>query len=158
MTSIAGPMLRFMSFLPCNAAAPGDFFGLSRLTPLVTAATVPNGELVGLTAIYGITRKRTLLESVLLGNSTATNPVVAPLGTLALISVLERTVNVAAAPLKLTPVAPVSLFPRILTAAPTSPEAGSVSTKGPSPTERLKTVPQSLPLHDETKSSPDVVP
>jgi hypothetical protein len=39
-----------------------------------------------------------LLESAPLGDFTATNPVAAPLGTVVLISVLETTVNVAAAP------------------------------------------------------------
>src|ERR1019366_10127521 len=90
---------------------------------------------------YGSTRKDTLLESVPLGVTTLTSPVVAPAGTVVVISEPETTVKVAAAPLKLTLVAPVRLVPRMLTAAPTLPEAGSVSTKGPSPTDRLKTDP-----------------
>ena len=47
--------------------------------------------------------------------------------------------------LKLTLVAPVRSLPRILTAAPTSPEVGSVLTNGLRPTDRLKTVPLPAP-------------
>ena len=50
--------------------------------------------------------------------------------------------NVADVPLNVTLVAPVRSVPRILTAAPTLPDAGTVVTKGASPTERRKTVPQ----------------
>ena len=69
-------------------------------------------------------------------------PVVAPVGTVVVISDFDFTVNVAAVPLKVTLVAPVRLVPRIVTAAPTAPEVGCVSTNGPRPTDRLKTVPQ----------------
>src|SRR5271169_6297877 len=97
--------------------------------------------------LYGRTRKGTLLESVRLGVTTSTFPVVAPAGTVVLIREGETTVKTAAGPLKLTLVAPVRLVPRILTAAPTLPEVVCVSTNGPRPTDRLKTVP-----------SPDVPP
>jgi hypothetical protein len=73
---------------------------------------------------------------------TLTLPLVAPFGTVVLISELDTTVNLAEAPLNVTLVAHVRLFPRITTGVPTSPEVGSVSTNGPSPTARLKTVPQ----------------
>lgn len=85
-----------------------------------------------------------MLESVPEGVVTWTVPVVAPVGTVAVMSVREDTVNVAAVPLNVTLVAPVRLVPRTLTAAPTLPWVGSVSTKGPNPAERLKTVPASL--------------
>jgi hypothetical protein len=85
---------------------------------------------------YG-TRKDTLLESVPLGVTTLTSPVVAPVGTVAVISELDSTLKAANMPLKLTLVASVRLVPRILTAAPTFPEAGSVFTNGPIPTDRL---------------------
>jgi hypothetical protein len=91
---------------------------------------------------YG-TRKGTLLESVPPGVTTWTVPVVAPAGTVAVIKVGDFTVKVAVAPLKVTLVAPVRSLPRILTAAPTAPEVGCVSTNGERPTERLKTVPSS---------------
>ncbi len=90
---------------------------------------------------YG-TWKATLLFSVLpAALTTSTSPVVAPVGTVAVISVLEATVKVAATPLKVTLVAPVRLFPRILTADATLPEVGRVSTYGPRPMDKLKTVP-----------------
>ena len=91
-----------------------------------------------------VTRKTTLLFSVFLGVVTVTKPVVAPLGTVVLISDFETTVNIAVVPLKVTLVALFKFVPRIVTAAPTLPEVGLVSTNGPSPTPRLKTVPQQL--------------
>ena len=60
-----------------------------------------------------------------LGVVSWTVPVVAPVGTVVVISDGDRTVNAAAAPLKLTLVAPVRLVPRILTLAPTLPAAGT---------------------------------
>src|ERR1017187_8828409 len=62
---------------------------------------------------YG-TRKGTVLESVPLGVATWTFPVVAPAGTVVVISELETTVNTAAVPLKVTLVAPVRSLPRML--------------------------------------------
>ena len=76
------------------------------------------------------------------GVVTITKPVVAPVGTLVVIKELEVTRKAAVLPLKVTLVAPVKSFPRILTAAPTLPEVGRVSANGPRlETERLKTVP-----------------
>src|ERR1017187_2371379 len=95
-------------------------------------------------AAFYCARKGTLLESVPLGVTTWTVPVVAPVGTVVVIKYRDLTVNVAAVPLKVTLVAPVRSVPRILTAAPTLPEVGSTSTNGPKPTDRLKTVPQLL--------------
>jgi hypothetical protein len=68
---------------------------------------------------YGATRNTTLLESVLLDVTTTTGPLVAPAGTVVLITELASTVNVAGVPLKVTLVAPFRLVPRILTVAPT---------------------------------------
>jgi len=82
--------------------------------------------------------------SVPLGVITSTGPVVAPVGTVVVISDLETTVKVADVPLNVTPVAPVRLVPRILTAARTLPEVGWVSTNAFRPTDRLKTVPPLL--------------
>jgi hypothetical protein len=81
------------------------------------------------------------LVSVPLEIATVTLPVVAPAGTVAVISVAETTLKVAAVPLKRTLVAPVKLLPKIVTSAPTMPEPVRVSTKGFSPADRLKTVP-----------------
>ena len=86
--------------------------------------------------------KGTLLVRVPPGVVTVTEPLVAPAGTLVVISELETTVNATAVPLKVTPVVPVRSVPRILTAAPTLPEVGSVFTKGARPIDRLKTVPE----------------
>src|ERR1017187_2472591 len=91
---------------------------------------------------YG-TRKGTVLESVPLGVASWTFPVVAPAGTVVVISGLETTVNKAAAPVKVTLVPPVRPLPRMLRAAPTLPERGRVFTNGPKPTDRLKTEPSS---------------
>jgi hypothetical protein len=73
-----------------------------KLWPVITTL-VPTGPLVGeKLEITGVTRKFTLLESVEVGVTTWTLPVVAPVGTVVVISVLEATVNVAAMPLKVT--------------------------------------------------------
>src|SRR5580658_1987969 len=75
------------------------------------------------------------------GIVTTTGPVVAPTGTAAVISVLDTTVKVAGMPLKVTLVASVRLFPKMITDDPTEPELVTVSTNGLSPTESLKAVP-----------------
>src|SRR5580658_7120039 len=89
-----------------------------------------------------VTRKGKLLTSMRFGVVTLSLPVVAPVGTVVVISELDTTLNLAAVPLKVTLVAPFKFVPRIVTAVPTLPEIGLVSTNGPSPTPRLKTVPQ----------------
>src|SRR5439155_6360811 len=58
------------------------------------------------------------------GAVTLIGPVVAPLGTLVEICVSETTVKVAGVPLKATPVAPVKLYPVIVTAVPADPLVG----------------------------------
>ena len=106
---------------------------------------VPTGPLVGQKLeIDCVTRKGTLLDSVRLGVFTFTGPVVAPTGTVVVISEFETTWNKAAVPLKVTLVVPVRLFPRISTDVPTLPKVGRVSTKNPSPTPTLKIVPSPL--------------
>jgi hypothetical protein len=90
---------------------------------------------------YGMTRKTAMLESVPLGVTTWTFPLLAPAGMVVVISEGETTVKTAAVPVKLTLVALVRLVPRILTAAPTSPKGGRIFTNGPRPTDRRKTVP-----------------
>jgi hypothetical protein len=72
---------------------------------------------------------------------TSTVPVVAPAGTVVVISEGETTVNAAGVPLKVTLLAPVRSVPRILTGSPTPRELGKVFTNEPSPTDTLKTVP-----------------
>jgi len=87
-------------------------------------------------AFYG-TRKGTLLESAPPGVITWTVPVVAPTGTLVVISEADFTVKTAAVPLKVTLLAPVRSVPKIVALAPALPEVGSASTNAPRPTDRL---------------------
>jgi len=82
-----------------------------------------------------------LLSNVADGVVTTTRPVLAPAGTVVVIFELDTTVNTAATPLNMTSEAPVRLVPRIVTGDPTLPELVCVSTKGPRPTDRRKTVP-----------------
>lgn len=53
-----------------------------------------------------------------------------------MISIADTTLKVAAAPLNVTAVASVRLFPSMMTFAPALPEAGTVSTNLPNPTCR----------------------
>src|SRR5258706_64323 len=75
------------------------------------------------TGFYGSTRKGTLLCAVPWGLITLTSPVVAPAGTVVVMSDGETTVKVAGVALEVALVAPGRLFTRILTAAPTLPTA-----------------------------------
>lgn len=90
---------------------------------------------------YGRTRNGTLPSSVPAGVVTWILPLVAPFGTVAVIIVGEMTVNVAAAPLKVTLVAPARLLPRIWMSAPARAAAACSFTKGLNPTDTLYTVP-----------------
>src|SRR5437763_885738 len=58
------------------------------------------------------------------GELTATGPVLAPAGTVAVMLESETTLKFAVVPLKLTPVAPVKPLPAIVTDVPTDPEDG----------------------------------
>jgi hypothetical protein len=89
-----------------------------------------------------MTRKATLLTRVRLGVFTFTVPVVAPVGTVVLISEFDTTANVASAPLNVTLVEPFRFVPKIMTGFPTLPEVGRVSANGLRPTDKVKTVPQ----------------
>ena len=76
--------------------------------PVITTR-VPGGPLLGVKLdIKGRTRNLLLLVNVPEGVVTVTNPVVAPLGTVAIRKVLEATLKVAGAPLKETAVAPIN--------------------------------------------------
>lgn len=55
---------------------------------------------------------------------TLMGPVVAPVGTVAVILVAELTMKVALTPLNLTEVAPVKFVPVIVTLDPTGPDVG----------------------------------
>ena len=97
-----------------------------RLVPVMTTV-VPTVPLVGFRlprvgAGTAMVNSRPLLVPP--GVATVTLPLAAPAGTVAVIWVPEFTVNVAAAPLKLTAVAPVRLVPVITTLVPAEPLAG----------------------------------
>ena len=96
---------------------------------------------VGDRPFYGDTSKRTLLLSVRSGVTTSTVPLVAPVGTVVVISEFETTSKTAGVPLKLTLVAPIRSFPRMSTLESVVPITGSVFTNGSKPTESLNTVP-----------------
>src|ERR1039458_2289688 len=70
------------------------------------------------------TMKRVELVPVPAGVLTAILPVLARVGTVAVIRVEELTVKVADLPLKVTEVAPVKLPPVIVTSVPARPLAG----------------------------------
>jgi len=88
------------------------------------------------------TRKTRLVDNVPVGVTTSAWPVVAPAGTVVVISVGDTRTIVAATPSKVTQVAPVRFVPRILTCRPEELAAVTVATNGPSPIDNRKTVPQ----------------
>ncbi len=72
-------------------------------------------------------------------------PLVAPIGTVVVISVAETTVNVAGVPLKVTLVVPLRLLPSMNTDEAVLPDVGRVLMNGARPIENLKIVPQLKP-------------
>jgi hypothetical protein len=101
-----------------------------KLVPLILT-DAPTGPLVGLNdVIVGapapVTVKFVELVAVPSGLATAIGPVVAPVGTVAVILCALSIVNVADVPLKLTLVTsgPLKLLPWIVTEVPTGPLAG----------------------------------
>src|SRR3989442_1129807 len=71
-----------------------------------------------------VTVKLLALVAVPLGVLTLIGPLLAPLGTVAVIWVLVFTVKLATVPLKVTLVAPPRLLPLIVTEVPTGPLLG----------------------------------
>lgn len=95
-----------------------------KLAPLIVTLA-PAGPLVGeKLVIRGATTKFAALVAVPPAVVTLMGPVVALAGTVAVIWVLEFTVNVAAVPLNLTDVTPKKPEPVIVTGMPTAPLAG----------------------------------
>jgi hypothetical protein len=96
----------------------------------VMVTVVPTGPKVGVNeVIVGapaavVTLKPWELQSLPPGVVTQIFPVVAPLGTVAVIFVEDFTVNVAETPWNVTLVAPVKFVPVIVTVVPTGPEVG----------------------------------
>ena len=77
-----------------------------------------------MTVSSGATMKLAALPAVPRGAMTVSVPLVAPAGTMAVICVLLFTVKEAAAPLKVSAVAPLKPVPVMVTTVPTGPEAG----------------------------------
>src|SRR5580692_6284647 len=92
--------------------------------------------------IYGMTRKGTLLLRMPLGVCTVMNPLVAPAGTIARITLPDTTVNLAGVPFRKTPVVPVRPCPKMPSVCPALPESHTNLTKGSIPSEKRKTVPE----------------
>ena len=80
-----------------------------------------------------------------LGVVTTTGPVVAPAGTVAMISEGRTSMTSATVPLKVTLAGRARLVPRIFTVAPVFPEVGSVFTNGERSTDRRKIAPKKSP-------------
>ena len=95
-----------------------------KLVPVMLTA-VPRTPLVGeKEAMTGTSMKACELVTVPEELVTEIGPLVAPLGTVAVIWESETTVNVAEVPLKATRVAPVYWAPLMVTLVPTGPLVG----------------------------------
>ena len=90
---------------------------------------MPMGPVTGVKVVIvglEITVKLAVLVAVPPGDVTEIVPVVAPVGTTAVMDVSDRTVKVVATvPLKETVVTPVSPVPVIVTVVPTGPAVGA---------------------------------
>jgi hypothetical protein len=111
-----------------GAEMPPNFTAVAPAKLLPSIVTeVPTGPFLGLNEpILGapVTVKFDELVAVPDGVVTAIGPVVAPLGTVAVIFVPELTVKVADVPWNFTAVAPVKLVPSIVTEVPGAPLVG----------------------------------
>jgi hypothetical protein len=123
VTCVAELTVNVVALVPLNvtAVAPVKF------VPVITTE-MPTEPLVGAKLVIvgdPTTVKLLALVAVPPGVVTAIDPVVAPVGTVAVIWVAESTENVVAlVPLNVTAVAPVKFVPVITTLAPTAPLAG----------------------------------
>ncbi len=116
---------------------------------------------VTLLACVVLTVKLLVLVTEPAGVVTLIGPVVAPAGTVAVILVDLTTLNVAAVPLKVTPVAPVKLVPVIVTVVPTGPKVGENEVIVGAPAVDVTLKPwelQSLPPGVVTQIFPVVAP
>jgi hypothetical protein len=130
------------------------------LPPIVTLA--PTAPLPGLKPVIDgsgtVTVKLPELVAVPFGVVTLTGPLVAPLGTTALIWPSEATLKLAATPLNLTEVAPVKLCPPIPTDEPTAPLAGEKPSIDGAGTETVNVPELAVPLAVTTVTEPLVAP
>src|SRR6185436_12500467 len=131
----AGTVAR-ICVLDCTLKAAEVPLNSTRVVPVkfvpVIVTLVPTGPLVGANeVIVGagggvcVTVKLPLLVAVPPGVVTPIRPVVAPVGTVARICVLDWTLKPAEVPLKRTLVAPVKFVPVIVTLVPTGPLVGA---------------------------------
>lgn len=93
----------------------------------VKVTSVPSVPLAGENELIAggyVTVKLAALEAVPCGVATLSVPVVAPEGTLVVISVCETTLKVASTPLNVTDWTPLNSVPRIVTGVPTPPLSG----------------------------------
>jgi hypothetical protein len=111
--------------VPLNATAVAPVM----CSPLIVTV-VPTGPLLGVKELMvgggpgTVTVKAVELVALPAGVVTVIGPLLAPLGTVALISVSETTVKTAGVPLKATAVAPVKCAPLIVTVVPIGPPLG----------------------------------
>ena len=96
-----------------------------QVIPAGLEVTVPLPVPASVTVKVTVTVKLFVLVAVPADVVTLSGPLVAPLGTVAVITVSEATVKLAAlTPLKVTAVAPVKAVPLIVTVFPTCPLVG----------------------------------
>jgi acetyl-CoA carboxylase alpha subunit len=133
---------------------------VAKLDPEIVTS-VPTGPEVGakeVTTGASITVKLAALVPVPAGFVTATGPVVAPTGTVAVIWTSESATKLADEPLKVTDVAVVNSEPEIVISVPTGPEAGEneVTTGATSTVKLAALVPVPAPF--VTATGPVVAP
>ena len=111
----------------CTAdAVPATALKAVNVAPVTLTAAAPGSVTVKLVALVAVVCPTT---------STVIGPEVAPLGTVAVISVAEDAVTVAVVPLNLIVGEEPKLVPLIVTLAPTVPELGlKLLIDGPEPT------------------------
>ena len=138
---------------------------VTRLAPVnavpVIVTDAPTPPLAGVKPVIvgaGITVKLVELCEVPPGVVTASGPVAAPEGTVAVIWVSELNVNVAPTPLKATALTPVNAVPVIVTDVPTGPLVGvKLVTTGAGMTVKLLAL-DAVPAEVVTATGPVVAP
>jgi len=113
------------------ASTPLKATVVAPVKPLPVSVTLvpadPEAGEKNVTLGVGMTLKLAALVAVPPGVVTATGPLVAPAGTVAVICVAESALKVAAAPLKRTALAPVKPLPVSVTLVPADPVIGAKS-------------------------------
>ncbi|HYZ14633.1 MAG TPA: hypothetical protein VFA08_13655 [Actinomycetota bacterium] len=143
------------TLLNVTAVAPVKFVPVI-LTDVPTAPNVGANEVIVGAAIVKLVR----LDPVPPGVVTLIGPLVAVVGTVAVICVAEFTVNVVAATLlNVTEVAPVKFVPVMVTDVPTGPDVGVNDViVGQVVLATVKVGPESVPSAFVTSTAPVVVP